>query len=192
MVTGSLERVIGIIAGIMIGSAQIFYLGNTLRRKITPSILSWLGWAFLMGTSVVSQVVSKGWQWSLTSILCSTAGCVIIVLGAVFVRNFSLLARDWIFLILGLGCLGLYYLSKDAWVTTIFAILADGVLGIPTIVKAWKEPASERSVAWILGAGSSVLALSICFGHDMLYALFPIYLVLFNGGMAWLTWVRKV
>lgn len=184
------EREIGILSGVAIGIAQLFYLGNTLRKKITPSVLSWLGWAFLMGTSVLSQVASKGWQWSLMSLVCSTAGCLAITLAALAVRNFSLVARDWTFLILGLGCMGLYYWSKDAWVTTIFAILADLLLGVPTIVKAWKEPALERSVAWILGGVSSVLALSICFGHDWLYAIFPMYLVFFNGGMTWITWGR--
>lgn len=91
------------------------------------------------------------------------------------------------FLLVGLGCMGLYYLSSDAWVTTVFAILADAVLAIPTVAKAWREPASERSSAWTLGVVSSALALSICFGHDMLYVLFPLYLLVFNGGMAWLT-----
>jgi len=182
-----MERVIGLLAGIVIGSAQVIYLVNTIRRRVRPSVLSWLGWAFLMGTSLVSQVVGKGWQWSMTGILFSTVGSVAIALTALVSRNFSLAARDWMFLFLGLACMGLYYWSSDAWVTTIFAILADGLLAIPTIAKAWREPALERSPAWTLGVVSSVLALSICFGHDLLYVLFPLYLLLFNGGMAWLT-----
>ena len=172
----------------VIGSAQVIYLVNTLRGKIRPSVLSWLGWALLMGTSLVSQVVSKGWQWSLTSILCSTIGSLAITLAALLSRNFSLAVKDWKFLVLGLSCMGLYYVSSDAWITTSFAILADALLAIPTIAKAWRNPASEKSVAWILGAVSSVLALAICVGHDWLYFLFPLYLVLFNGMMAWLTW----
>ena len=182
------ERVVGVIAGLVIGSAQVIYLVNTLRGKIRPSVLSWLGWALLMGTSLVSQVVGKGWQWSLTSILCSTIGSLAIASAALLSRNFSLALRDWKFLLLGLGCMGLYYWSSDAWITTCFAVLADALLGIPTIGKAWRDPASEKSVAWILGAVSSVLALAICVGHDWVYVLFPLYLVLFNGMMAWLTW----
>lgn len=187
-----IERSLGVLAGIVIGSAQLIYLVNTLRRKVKPSVLSWLGWAFLMGTSLVSQIVSKGWQWSLTSILCSTAGCLAISGAALLSRNFSLAARDWKFLLLGLSCMGLYYWSSDAWVTTIFAVLADALLAIPTIGKAWREPATEKSIAWILGAVSSTLALVICVGHDLLYVLFPLYLLLFNGLMAWLTWGRGV
>lgn len=171
----------------IIGSAQLIYLVNTMRKRVRPSVLSWLGWAFLMGTSLLSQIVAKGWQWSQSSLLCSTAGCLAIVLSALASRNFSLVARDWIFLVLGLSCMGIYYWSANAWVTTIFAILADGLLAVPMVMKAWKDPGSERSLAWLLGVVSSVLALIICIGHDPLYYMFPTYLLVFNGGMTWLT-----
>jgi hypothetical protein len=184
------EEIIGVLAGIVICSAQGIYLTNTIHKKITPSVLSWLGWAFLMGTSLVSQTVSKGWQWSMTSILCSTFGCLAIALVAFFSRNFSLLRKDWSFLVLGCLCICIYLLSSNPWATTLFAIGADGLLGIPTIVKAHRDPASEKSPAWVLGVISSTLALVLCIGHDLIYVLFPAYLFLFNGSMAWLTQLR--
>lgn len=186
-----IEKYVGLAAGIVIGSAQVIYLSNTLTRKIRPSVLSWFGWACLMGTSLVSQVMSKGWQWSMTGILCSTAGCLVISAGALLSRNFSFRRSDGWFLAAGLGCIGIYVVSDDPWVTTVFAILADGLLGIPTIRKAVGEPASEKSAAWLLGVLSSMLALLICIHHDWIYVLFPAYLLLFNGSMAGLTWGRK-
>ena len=185
-----MEKLIGVLAAIVIGSAQLIYLTNTLHRKIKPSVLSWLGWACLMGTSVVSQLLSKGWQWSMTSVLCSAFGCLAIAGVAFFSGNFSLVRKDWSFLVLGLLCLSIYLLSSDPWATTLFAIGADGLLGIPTIGKAWRDPASEKSPAWVLGVISSALALIICVGHDWIYVLFPAYLLLFNGSMSWLTQVR--
>lgn len=183
----NVEKYIGLLAGIVIGSAQVIYLFNTLKRKIRPSVLSWLGWAFLMGTSLVSQIVDKGWQWSMTGILCSTLGCLAISGTAFFSKNFSFRRSDLNFLLFGLVCVGIYLLSDNPWITTIFAILADAVLGIPTIRKAYKDPASERSPAWILGTVSSALALIICIHHDWIYVLFPAYLFLFNGMMAGIT-----
>jgi len=185
------EEILGMAAGIVIGSAQLIYVTNTFRRKIRPSVLSWLGWAFLMGTSLVSQIVTKGWQWSMTSILCSAFGCLSIAGVAFFSGNFSLLRKDWSFLLMGCLCLGIYVLSNNPWATTLFAIGADALLGVPTIVKAWRDPASERSPAWLLGVISSMLALIICIGHDLIYVLFPAYLLLFNGTMSWLTQVRS-
>ncbi|HMH23689.1 MAG TPA: hypothetical protein VK563_18005 [Puia sp.] len=182
-----IEKYIGLLAGIVIGSAQLIYLLNTIKRKIRPSVLSWIGWACLMGTSLISQVAGKGWQWSMTGILCSTIGCFAIAATAFFSKNFSFRKSDLSFLIVGLLCIGIYLLSDSPWVTTIFAVVADAVLGIPTIRKAIRNPATERSVAWMLGVVSSSLALIICLHHDPIYVLFPGYLFLFNGTMVFLT-----
>jgi hypothetical protein len=182
-----LEKCLGLLAGSLIATAQLIYLMNTLKRKVTPSVLSWLGWALLMGTSLVSQVLGIGWQWSLSSLLLSTIGATSIAITALCIRNFSLVKADWKFLVLGLGCIGIYFGSKDPWSTTIFAVVADLILGIPTLTKAYKDPVSERSFAWILGVASQTIALILCIGHDPLYLLFPTYLFLFNGAMAFLT-----
>ncbi|HEY4062136.1 MAG TPA: hypothetical protein VGM30_09560 [Puia sp.] len=182
-----IEKILGFLAGSMITIAQIVYLTNTIKRKIRPSVLSWMGWALLMGTSLISQVLGAGWQWSLTSLLLSAVGATTIAITAFCIRNFSLSASDWKFLVLGLGCIGIYFGSHDPWSTTIFAIIADGILGIPTIIKAYKDPVSERSMAWIFGVASQTIALVLCIGHSPLYVLFPLYLFLFNGTMVCLT-----
>jgi hypothetical protein len=184
----TIEKSLGVLAGVVIGSAQLIYIFNTLKKKVTPSVLSWFGWACLMGTSLVAQIVGKGWQWSMASILCSTIGCLTISVVALLSRNYAFRKSDLGFLIAGLACVGIYLCFDNPWVTTVFAIIADALLGIPTIRKAYADPASERSVAWILGVISSMLALIICIGHDWIYVLFPAYLFLFNGTMAGLTW----
>jgi hypothetical protein len=188
----SVEKYLGLLAAIVISTAQVIYVSNCLRRKVTPSVLSWFGWACLMGTSLVSQIVSKGWQWSMTGIASSAVGCLAIAGVAFFSRNYSFKRSDLGFLVAGLGCVGIYIISDDPWVTTVFAIVADALLGIPTIRKAVVDPASERSAAWILGVLSSSLALGICLHHPVIYMLFPAYLLLFNGVMAGLTWRKEV
>lgn len=187
----AVEKILGLLSGIIIGSAQVIYLINTLTKKVQPSVLSWTGWAFLMGTSVVSQVASKGWQWSMTGVLCSTVGCFTIGMAALATRNYSFERKDWQYVVWSALCVAIYLVSGNPWMTTVFAIGADGILGIPTIVKAWRDPQSERSLAWVLGVVSSTLALIICVGHDWIYVLFPGYLLLFNGSMAYLTRARN-
>ena len=187
-----MEKTLGVLSALVISSAQVIYMINTIRRRIRPSVLSWVGWAFLMGTSVVSQVVGKGWQWSMTSVMSSAVGCLTIGLVAWFSGSYSLLRRDWKFLGLGVICVCIYLLSNNPWTTTVFAICADGLLAIPTFLKAFKEPALERSPAWVLGVVSATLALMTCVGHSWIYVLFPAYLFLFNGTMTWLTQVRSL
>jgi hypothetical protein len=182
-----MEKIVGIGAGITIGIAQITYIIHTIQRKVRPSVLSWLGWAILMGTSLLSQMLTKGWQWSMTGILCSTIGCVIISLVALLVGHYAFRRRHWLFLLAGLACLGVYQWSDNPWVTTVFAIIADALLGILTITSAIRNPSSEKSFSWIYGTVSATLAVLICFGHPILFALFPVYLLVFNLGMVVLT-----
>ncbi|HEV2355090.1 MAG TPA: hypothetical protein VGR89_12660 [Puia sp.] len=185
-----IERMVGVLGALVITTAQVIYIVNCLRKKITPSVLSWFGWSCLMGTSIFSQIVHKGWQWSMTGIASSAIGCLTISAVAWMSGNYAFKRGDLGFLVAGLACVGIYAWSDDPWVTTIFAIVADALLGVPTIMKAWRLPHLERSVAWVLGVVSAALSLSICVGHSFIYVLFPAYLVLFNGSMAALTWVR--
>lgn len=180
------ERVLGVAAGAIIIIAQLSYLISTLKKEVRPSVLSWYGWAALMGTSFISQLV-KGWQWSLTGLMLSTVGCLVIATTALFYRNFSLERKDWNFVFAGLICITLYFFSGNALYTTVFAVLADLLLGIPTIKNAYRNPRSEKSVAWVLGLASWTIVLPVCLNHDLLYALFPIYLFLFNATMVFLT-----
>lgn len=186
-----LEIPIGIIAGILIFSAQLVYLNGVIKSTVTPSVLSWLGWAILMLVSLVSQIVAEGWDWSQTGICISALGCSIIGITALLKSNYRIAKSDWLFLLLGIFCLLIYLSSNDPWLTTIFAIIADFAIGIPTIVKAYSNAKTERSPAWRLGLITWSLTLLISFHNGILYALFPIYLFMFSVMMVWLIYVRK-
>ena len=186
-----IEIAVGLIAAVLIFSAQLTYLKGILKILIKPSVLSWLGWAILMGTSLFSQIIAEGWEWSHTGILISTIGCASIGITALITKNFLINKIDWFFLILGLACIVLYVISKDPWSTTLFAIAADLIIGIPTILKTIKEPNLERSPAWLLGLITWSLTLSISFHNGILFALFPIYLFLHSVLMVSLLYFRK-
>jgi len=164
----------------LIAIAQLIYIRNIYSFKVKPSVLSWTGWSILMGVGVFSQIINDGFDWSQAGLLLSTFGCLFIALFSISINNFSLIKSDWWFLLLGFLSIGVYFVSKDSLITTLFAITADFLLGIPTLQKAFKFPNLEKSKAWAFGAFSSVLAISICIGDPIVYWLFPVYLLLYN------------
>jgi len=176
-----------LIAAIFIVTAQFILWRDVYKRKISPGILSWFGWFLLMGVSLVAQILVDGWKWSLTGLAMSAFGCMVIFTTAFTMKNYLLKNSDWIFLFLGMMCLILYLISKDAWITTGFAILADFVVGIPTLLHAYRNPISQKSKAWMLAFISWSFTLILCIGQPFLYALFPIYLFLYNIVMLVLT-----
>ena len=182
-----IEQGMSLVAGAFIIAAQAILIWDVVKRKISPGLLSWFGWGLLMGTSLISQIIDKGWQWNQTGLLCSAIGCIFIFATAWVYNNYLMKKSDWSFLILGLVCMIIYLISKDPWLTTGFAILADFIVGIPTLRHAWINPASQKTSAWTLGFISWIFSLILCIGHSWLYALFPIYLFIYNGAMIALT-----
>ena len=162
-----------------------------MEKKIKPSLLSWYGWALLMGTLIAVQLISFGWDWSLMSIITCTLGCIAIGTASIIKRNYTLNNTDWWFISLGFICILLYLISNNAWLTTIFATLADLIIGLPTIIKAYKDPINEKSNAWLISLFSWSLTLSISFNHDFVYAIFPIYVWLYCITIVYLLHLKK-
>ena len=144
-----------------------------------------------MMTLLFAQLISIGWDWSLMSIITCTMGCIGIGTVALFKKHFSLYNNDWWFISLGIVCIILYLISNNPWLTTIYAALADLVIGLPTIIKAYKDPLNEKSNAWLISLFSWSLTLIISFNHEFIYAIFPIYVWLYCIIIFYLIYIRR-
>lgn len=158
---------------------QVMYVRDVIKKKVKPSVLSWFGWALLMGVGMFSQIVESGLEYSQLGVIVCTFGCIAIGVTALILKNYSLKKIDWYILAAGLFCLVLYAVSNNAWLTTIYSITADFIIAIPTLIKVFANPETEKSKAWYISFVSWSLTLVLCFNHDLLYALFPIYLFTF-------------
>ncbi|MBM77414.1 MAG: hypothetical protein CL846_02930 [Crocinitomicaceae bacterium] len=186
-----IEKPVALIASLLILIGQLTYLLDVWKKKIKPSILSWYGWALLMMTLLLAQLISIGWDWSLMSIITCTMGCIGIGTVALIKKNFSIYSNDWWFISLGIVCIILYLISNNPWLTTIYAALADLVIGLPTIIKAYKDPLNEKSNAWLISLFSWSLTLIISFNHEFIYAIFPIYVWLYCIIIFYLIYLRR-
>lgn len=186
------EYIINLVAGSFLVLAQSIYIILVVRRKITPSLFTWLGWSVLVGVSLVSQWAELGWNWVLVGHLFSALGCSGIFIAAMATRNFQLLREDYIYLVLGAACIALYVVFTDPWITTIFAVTADLILGLPTIFKAIKNPKTEKSLGWNIAMVCWALTLYTCLDKNLIYILFPLYCFLFNLTMTALTNNRRI
>lgn len=178
--------------GAILFYSQLSYWLSLYRKEVKPTYLSWLGWGILMGISLLAQVVAKGWTTKITGLLVSTIGCFIIGVSARFIfRHYKSDKKDWNYLYFGVLCMAVYFLSKDEWVTSAVAIVADAILAIPTVKNAVKQPEDEKTKAWILALTAWLLTLILVFYHfNWLHMLWPLYLIVFNSTMTTLTYIR--
>lgn len=178
---------INIFAGLFLASAQLVYIVQVVKKQVKPSVITWSGWSFLVGIALVSQCIEFGWEWALVGHLFSALGCTFIALFAFLSNNYTIYKKDWVYLTLGISCILLYVISSNALLTTLFAILADFILGIPTFVKAIKHPSTEKSKGWNIAIISWVLTILTCYQKELIYFLFPFYCLLFNLFMSYFT-----
>lgn len=186
-ISKNLEYLAGFVSGVFMVLSQFSYLKSTALKRIYPSLFSWIGWASLSGISLFSIIQEKGWHWNLVSQLFSTICSISVCVVSIILKNHSINKGDYKFLLLGFTCLLVYMFSKSALLTTLVAILADFIIGVPTIFKAFNNPELERSNAWLLGMISWAFALINCLNKEILFFFLPFYMLLFNGYILYLT-----
>ena len=186
-----IEIIAAVIAGILMFTAQFVYMIQIWRRTIQPNHLAWFGFALMLGSALVSQIIQEGWNWSHLGLVVSTIDCFLIFAIAQIKKQYNYKHFDWIYFGLGMLCAAVYILSKDAWITTIFSVAADLVLAIPMLIKAFRDPASERSPAWLLASFSWIITLGIGYNESLVNWVVPIYLLSFNTLMIYLGYFYK-
>ena len=71
----------------------------------------------------------------------------------------------------------LWILLQEANIAIVFAILADGLAFLPTLVKAFRYPESESPYLFMLGVVASIIALLILTTYDFKHLAFPLYIL---------------
>ena len=174
------DYVLGIIASIFLVASQTSYIHSVAKKRVCPNILPWFSWGVIISSAWVSQFIEIGWEWSAIGVLLSGVGCLVIATLGLSLKNYLIDKKDWYFLFVGIVCFILYLTSKNPWLTTIYAILADLLLAVPMIIKAYKFPKTEKTIAWYFSAISWTIATYISFFDEIIFRIFPIYLLLFS------------
>lgn len=87
--------VLNIGAGLFLALAQSIYIVQIIKKQITPSLFTWLGWSILVGVSLISQIVEFGWNWTLIGHLFSAIGCTSIFIVSLLINNYVIRRIDW-------------------------------------------------------------------------------------------------
>lgn len=173
--------------------AQYRMISRVATGRLKAVVLSWLGWSILMGISVVAQLQANAWiwDWNLFSVLLSATGCMLIGVIGLWTGNYSRGKGDVLCLVAGAVCMAVFLISSDPWITTVLAIIADLVVAIPMLERAYKDPIGHRTDAWLIVFSAwTMTSISILFNFSWLHMLWPLYLIGFAGLMSYLSFLR--
>lgn len=187
----SLVVIVKWIASGLVVLAQFRMVRRVALGRMKAVVLSWAGWALLMGISVLAQIIATGWTLNVLGVLLSACGCLVIAVVGRWTGHYSRGRGDVLCLLAGLLCMGAFLLFRDPWITTGLAILADLLVAIPMLERAFRDPIGHRTSAWLLTCAAwAITCVGILLDFHWLHLLWPLYLVGFSGLMSWLSFFR--
>lgn len=168
-----------VILGALINlGGTIGYVRATLAGRARPNRVTWSLWAL---APLIAFAAELGEGVGLVALMTFMAGFgPLMILTASFVNKnayWKLTRFDYICGGLSLLGLALWLVTRQGNMAILFAILADGLAAMPTVVKAYKNPDSEYSLAFVLGGTSAVIALASIDKWTFANWGFPLYIL---------------
>jgi len=163
-------------------AACLSYVRAVLKAEATPNRVTWFLWAVVPLIAGAAQLRSGVGLSTLVIVLVGAGpACVLL---ASFVRGvgwWRLGPFDYVCGACSLAALALWAVTGDPVTAIVLSILADTAAALPTLRKAWLEPATENRSAYLISFIGMVLGiLSVREATFAAYA-FNAYLVAASG-----------
>jgi hypothetical protein len=181
---------IGVIASLI---GVIWYLKSIIHGQVKPNLVSWFIWTLAPFLAVFFQI-KAGAGLSILPVFMAGFGPLLVVVFSFFRKDayWKLNTFDIICGAFSLVALILYIFTHNLGISIFFAILSDGLAAIPTIVKSWKFPETESSVAYTTGMFSNILALLIIKNWIFTIYSFSIYNIIINLALVSCIYRKKI
>lgn len=174
------------VVGAVIGSiGGFFYLYETITGKARPNRVTWLLWGLFPMIIFVAQRAQgvEGLSWA-----SFAAGFTpFLILLASFLNkkaSWKTERRDYYLMAAAVAGIVLWALTDDPNLALLFALVADVLAGVPTVIKAYRHPETESWIAYAISAvgfGLGVLAIQ---QYTFESSAFIAYLFVANGLLA--------
>jgi hypothetical protein len=153
------------------------YLAGTLRGSVRPNRVSWLMWAL---APLVAFAAELQQGVGLQSLMTFMVGFLPLL---IFLASFANREAAWRLTRFDLVCGGLSLAGVCLWAATrsgnvaiIFAILADALAAVPTLVKAAVAPETEGCTPYLSGSISAAITLLTVTDWTFASYAFPLYI----------------
>ena len=174
------------IVGAVIGSlGGFYYLYETIAGKAQPNRITWLLWGIFPMIIFVAQRVQgvEGLSW--TSFAAGFTP-LLIVTASFFNKKayWRTQPRDYYLMAAAILGIILWAITDNPNLALLFALLADILAGVPTLIKSIRHPESESWIAYAIstfGFGISILAIQT---YNFENVAFVASIFIMNGALA--------
>ncbi len=178
-----MQEILGYASGILIAISVIPYVRDIFLLKTKPERMTWFIWSVLLTIAFFAQF-SEGGTWSLITTGVDWLGVVIIFILSIKYGMGGTTKLDKLALVgSGIGLL-IWYLTNEPLFALLIVLLIDFSAGMLTIIKTYKEPATETLSAYLIcGTGRLLGVLSV--GEiNFSLIIFPLWICILNYTIA--------
>ncbi len=169
-----------VLLGILINAAgSVSYIIDTARGNIKPNRVSFFLWS-LAPLLAFAAALNQG--VGIQSLMPLSVSLFPI---SIFIASFFNKKSFWKLTTFDLTCgalsligLLLWYITKVGNIAIFFSILADGLAALPTMVKAYKYPETEKSWPWLASTIGGFITLLSIKNWNFEQSGFPLYYTL--------------
>lgn len=172
-----------VIIGVIFQSIGGFsYLADTLKGKIQPNKVTWLLWSIAPLVAFFAQIQQGVGIVALTTFIVGFVPLVIFIASFINKKAYWQLGRlDITCGVLSAVGLVLWLITSVGNIAIFFAILADGLAAVPTIVKSYYEPESENDLVYLFGIINASIGILAIKTWNFEHYGFPAYLLIVTG-----------
>lgn len=173
-----------IVGVIIVTLGTLSYLVDTLKGRVKPNRVSFFMWSIAPLIAFAAQLRQGV---GIQSLMTFSVGFLpLLIFIATFFNKKSewkLTRFDFVCGFLSVVGLGLWLITRVGNIAIFFSIMADGLAGIPTLVKAYRYPETESAWPWLAAFLNPVFTILTITQWNFAYTALPIYFLLFNGMM---------
>ena len=142
----------------MVGA--VVYVRDILRGRVKPNVVTWVLWSTAPLLAFAAQI-AEGAGLRAVHTFSTAFGPLLIVVAALIKRNaFAAIKNsDYVFGALSIAGLVLWQITGEGVIAIIFAITADGLAALPTILKLYREPETENGAIFGFGIAAAAITL---------------------------------
>lgn len=187
-----IKFVFGILSTVFTFVGLIPYFLNVQKRIIYPHNLSWLGWAFITLVGGLAML-SAGSKWAVLILFANSASCIAVVLLSIYkkVGVWSTTKYDYLYFVLGIIGIILWQLFNVPLFAILCCVIADLCFGIPTLIKAYKNPKSENYLTWLACSLAGLFSVFALNSFQITESLYPLYLFSFDTAVLLIVFFNK-
>lgn len=162
-------------------AGAVAYIRSMFRGNTKPNRVTWFMWLVAPFIAAAASL-SQGFSWAVIPVLMSGLSPLMIFVASFFTKKayWKTVSFDYICGAISALALILWYLTSNANIAIIFAIISDALAAVPTIVKAWKNPETESTWPYTIGMLSPLTSFLVASSWSFSELAFPIYLIVIN------------